>query len=252
MLYFIYMDINFSDNGKSDGFSLSGTALKWIALVAMTIDHIGYIFFPGIAILRIIGRLAYPIFAYFIAEGCYYTKHKLRYFLTLFLSGAVCDIVYVEATKSYFNCILTVFALSSFLIFAIDSARKNMKSGNDVKSALSLAWCVAAAAIVVICGCFKDIFGRSYITLDYGLIGALIPVAVWAVKDRKLKLAVLGAGLFLLALDMGGNQPYAILALVPLMFYNGARGRHPMKYFFYVYYPVHLAALYIIVELIGA
>lgn len=243
------MNINLPGNGK--GPSLSGTALKWIALAAMTIDHIGLILFPKVALLRIIGRLAYPIFAYFIAEGCRYTRHKLRYFLTLFLSGAACDIAYAAIAKCYFNCIFTTFALSVFLIFAVESAQKNMKSGDNVKSVLSLAWCVAAAAIAVICGCFEDIFGKYYINIDYGLWGILIPVAVWAVKDRKIKLAVLGVGLIFLTLEYGGYQIYAFLALVPLMFYNGARGKRPMKYFFYVYYPAHIAALYIIAALVG-
>lgn len=240
-----------NENGKNGKFSLSGTALKWIALVSMTIDHIGYILFPDITVLRIIGRLAYPIFAYFIAEGCLYTKHKTRYFLTLFLSGAACDVAYFAIAKQHFNCIFTTFALSVFLIFAIDYAKKNMSAGDDKKSFLALAWCLAAAAVIIICGCFKDIFGEYYITLDYGLAGALTPVAVWAVKDRRLKLAALGAGLVFLTLNYGVYQIFAFLALAPLTLYSGRRGKHPLKYFFYAYYPAHLAVLYIIAFLSG-
>ena len=55
---------------------LDATVLKLIGVVTMTIDHIGYILFPKLALLRIIGRLAYPIFAYLIAEGCTYSRHK--------------------------------------------------------------------------------------------------------------------------------------------------------------------------------
>ena len=62
---------------------LSGNQLKLIALAAMTVDHIGVQFFPNIQLLRIIGRLALPIFAYMIAQGCRYTKNKARYLGTI-------------------------------------------------------------------------------------------------------------------------------------------------------------------------
>ena len=68
---------------------LSGNALKIIAAVAMTIDHVGLMFFPQLKVLRIIGRIALPIFAFMIAEGCRYTRNKLRYFLTVFLLASL-------------------------------------------------------------------------------------------------------------------------------------------------------------------
>lgn len=58
---------------------ISATALKIIGMIAMTIDHIGYFLFPQIEAFRIIGRIAYPIFAYMIAEGCRYTRNKVKY-----------------------------------------------------------------------------------------------------------------------------------------------------------------------------
>ena len=67
---------------------LSSNALKLIALVCMTVDHIGFLLYPHLHILRIIGRVAFPIFAYMIAEGCRYTSNRLRYFITIFLLGA--------------------------------------------------------------------------------------------------------------------------------------------------------------------
>ena len=60
---------------------LTGNHLKLIAAFAMLLDHVGILLFPQIRLLRILGRLAYPIFAFMIAEGCRYTKNKLRYFL---------------------------------------------------------------------------------------------------------------------------------------------------------------------------
>ena len=62
---------------------LTGNQLKLFALLAMTCDHIGVQLFPRLLILRIIGRLALPIFAYMIAQGCRYTKNKKKYLMTI-------------------------------------------------------------------------------------------------------------------------------------------------------------------------
>ena len=66
---------------------LSGNGLKLVAALTMLIDHVGMLLFPQVLLLRIIGRLAFPIYAFMIAEGCRYTKNKLRYFLMVFLLG---------------------------------------------------------------------------------------------------------------------------------------------------------------------
>ena len=57
---------------------LTGNALKILAALFMTIDHIGVMLFPRVLVLRIIGRLALPIFAFMIAEGCKYTRNKKK------------------------------------------------------------------------------------------------------------------------------------------------------------------------------
>ena len=72
---------------------LTGNALKLLAALFMTIDHIGVVLFPRVLILRIIGRLALPIFAYMIAEGCKYTRNKKKYFGMIFILATLCQIV---------------------------------------------------------------------------------------------------------------------------------------------------------------
>lgn len=59
---------------------LTKNQLKILAMVCMTIDHIGAMLFPQAVWLRVIGRLAFPLFSYCIAEGCRYTRNKARYF----------------------------------------------------------------------------------------------------------------------------------------------------------------------------
>ena len=97
-------------------YGLSGNALKLIAAAAMVADHVGYLFFPTVAALRIIGRLAFPIFAYMIAEGCGYTRNKLKYFLHVFLLAVICQIVYFVAARDTHMNILVTFSLAILLI----------------------------------------------------------------------------------------------------------------------------------------
>ena len=63
---------------------LTNNQLKIIACISMLFDHLGFMVFPKLIIFRILGRLAFPIFAFMIAEGCYYTRNKLKHFLTIF------------------------------------------------------------------------------------------------------------------------------------------------------------------------
>ena len=109
---------------------LSGNQLKVIALIAMTIDHIGMQIFKEYRIFRIIGRIAFPIFAYMIAEGCRYTKSKKKYLQAVAISATVCQVAYFLALNSLYQCILVTFLLSILLIFAYDKASKN----TDAKS----------------------------------------------------------------------------------------------------------------------
>ena len=106
---------------------LDATVLKLIGVVTMTIDHIGYILFPKLALLRIIGRLAYPIFAYLIAEGCAYSRHKTKYFLSVLGTGLPCSVASYWAERSLYQSIMITFACSIGLIFLLERARTQRK-----------------------------------------------------------------------------------------------------------------------------
>ena len=69
-------------------FGLSNNQLKILALLTMTVDHIGAYLFPRVMLLRIVGRIAYPIFAYMIGEGCRYTRNPKKYLLTILANAA--------------------------------------------------------------------------------------------------------------------------------------------------------------------
>ena len=108
---------------------LSGNQLKLIALVTMTIDHVGMLLFPRLRILRYIGRIAFPIFAYMIAEGCHYTRNRRKYLLSMIFVAALCQVVYFFAMGSLYMSVLVTFSLSIGLIYLADYAQSGGRFG---------------------------------------------------------------------------------------------------------------------------
>ena len=104
---------------------LSGNMLKIIAAGAMFLDHLGLMFFPGNEIFRILGRLAFPIFAFMIAEGSKYTRNRLRYFGQLFGLATVCQAVYFLVDGSLYLSVLFTFSLSLGMIFALQAWKQH-------------------------------------------------------------------------------------------------------------------------------
>lgn len=222
---------------------LSGNQLKIIALITMTLDHIGIQLFPQISILRIIGRLSFPIFAYMIAEGCQYTHNRKKYLLAMWGLAATCQLVYFFAMGSLYMCVLVTFALSIGLIYAIDFGR--VKGG--------IAWAVpivTLAASMFLCIVLPRLLSGTDYSIDYGIWGVLLPVFAYLGTSRKDKFALMSAGLILLSRSIGSIQWFSLAALIPLYFYNGTRGKTRMKHLFYIYYPAHLVAIYAISLLI--
>lgn len=220
--------------------SLTGNQLKIIALIAMTCDHVGLQLFPRLEVLRIIGRLALPIYAYMIAEGCRYTRDRKNYLLRLLALAAVCQVVYFVAMGSLYQCIMVTFSLSVALIYLLDRA----VGKKDVTSILLAA--LGAGTVYCLCEVLPGILSHTDFEIDYGIFGVLLPVLVYFGRDKWQKILLLGAGLALLALDLGGIQWWSLATLPLLALYSGKRGKWRIGTFFYLYYPLHLAAIYAI------
>lgn len=209
---------------------LTGNQLKLIALITMTVDHIGMLLLPQITVLRIIGRIAMPLYAYMIAEGCRYTHDRRRYFLRLAGLALVCQIVYYFADRSLYQCILVTFSMSVLCIRAVDTARR--KGGAFwmlAAAALLGAWAVCELLPVIIFG-----FG-----VDYGFFGVLLPVILYYFGKKGIV-----PGMLLLCLSIGDLQWWALAAVPLMLLYNGQRGSRSLGWVFYLYYPLHLAVLY--------
>lgn len=221
-------------------FGLTNNQLKIIAMVSMLFDHIGKELLPQYPVLQIIGRLAFPIFAYMIAEGCFYTRNRLRYFLTIALMGIGCQTVFFVAEKSLYQNIFITFALSVALIFAIDFFRvkKEKRSGILLFSVIS--------AVVLIAVLFPVFFRKQGFFIDYSIVGVLLPVTVFFTRDKLSRLGTTTAMLVILSWYFGGIQWFSLLSVPLLAFYNQKRGKYNIKPLFYIFYPTHLVVIYLI------
>lgn len=209
---------------------LTGNQLKMIAMITMTCDHVGMQLFPHLLWLRVIGRLAMPIYAYMIAEGCRYTRDRKKYFLRLFAMGTLCQIVYFVAMNSLYMCILITFSLSVLMISAADKVREGH------------SWATFAgmtAVVFFLCTVLPDLLPGTDYDIDYGLQGVLLPLLIYEAGTKGLLV-----GLALVALRYGGIQWLAFLTVPLLLLYNGERGKAKIGKLFYWYYPIHLVVIY--------
>lgn len=228
---------------------LSANALKLVAAVLMTLDHVGLLLFPDVRLFRIVGRLALPIFAFFIGEGCRYTRSRCRYFLSVFGLGAICQLVYFLASGDTYLNILITFSLGILVIYALQDVKDalaQLEKGRMVRSVLVLILAVGLVWYL----------NRKF-TIDYGFWGCMLPVwatlfhgrgAYWAgifgeLDHPKVHVLTLMLGLLLTWKTMNSIQWYALFAAPLLLCYNGKRGNPRFKYWFYLFYPAHLVLL---------
>ena len=210
----------------------SGNALKIIAMISMLIDHIGVILLDNYEPFRIIGRLAFPIYAYLIVEGCKHTNNRLFYLLRIFSLGVLCQGVFYFVSQSLYLNILLTFSVSIMMIYLLQSAKKN--------SIITVIFLIAIVALWT--GCNRLLtYGIEF---DYGFLGIMLPVIIALSDNRKEKVILTFSALFLLSQVMGGTQIWSLLSVIPILLYNGRRGKLKLKNFFYLFYPLHLAILY--------
>lgn len=218
---------------------MNRNVLKIIAVISMLIDHIGAYIFPDAYWLRCIGRLAFPIFAFFIAEGMRYTRSRKRYVLTLLVFAIISQIPYGFLREFYYLNILFTFLIAIFAIFLIENYKKN--------ETLYMIYLLLLGSVLL--------FVEFLNIVDYGIFGVLLILVFYFVKDKKLSLSLGAACLVLLTLKMmlfagftlrSTVQFLSILSLLLLYFYNGNKGKVNLKWLFYIFYPLHLLVILII------
>lgn len=234
---------------------LDSNAIKIIAIVAMTIDHIAWAVFPGYPkevlpmVMHIVGRLTCPIMCYFIAEGYHYTRDINKYTLRLFLFAIVSHFAYIFASTDYVD-------VKSFIPFYYGNVL------NQTSVMWSLAWGLVMLRVVMSEKIQSNLLNVGLVVLiclvsfpsDWSCVAALCIMAIGANRGNfkaQMSWMILYVTIYSLvyffALDkVYGLMQMAVVLSIPVIYlYNGKRGKNPkmnkfMKWFFYLYYPVHL------------
>ena len=221
------------------GTGLSGSTLKIIAVLSMIVDHWCYLFAEhSTEVYEIgrmwIGRVAFPIFCFLLAEGFQKTGNRKKYgqrlLLFAFLSEIPFDLFRYGKVFSVEGCNIFVTLFLGFLLMAA-TEYVTKREMSEIRKAFSrlpaLLFTVGAAYLI---------------HSDYSFYGVISIYIFYMFRYQKRQQLMMGALSFL-------YEPTALTAFVPIAFYNGRRGLKS-KYFFYLFYPVHLLVLYLAAQLL--
>lgn len=187
--------------------------IKWVAILSMTIDHIGYYLVPSLLFLRVIGRIAFPCFLYTTVKGVKETRDFRKYLLRLVLTGVI-SMPITAQTGNVFNILFTL------ALFAL--------SIKDYRFILPAIFLVQFT--------------------EYGLYGLMMGWTIYLLAEKH---AGAGKALFLLvnALQFPSLQAFAAFALIPLLLPVPFPIRPLPKWAGYAYYPIHQVVLMLIARL---
>lgn len=249
---------------------LDGNALKIIAAVTMLIDHIGAaILLPlhltGIhangqwidiySIFRTVGRTAFPIFAFLLAEGFFYTHSRKKYFGRLVLFALLSEIpydmaFYGQAVYRNSQNVFWTLAIGFFVIWGLEALYQRYAAGwklikkNGMGYGLSSwegrgrAYYQMSACLPAVLFIFAGWLTAEILRTDYAGYGVLLVVLFYFGKHAKIWPVLTCLGGYLLFLW----EPWCLIGFVLILCYSGIRkptGKG-FQYFFYLFYPVHL------------
>lgn len=229
---------------------LSANFLKYIAIIAMTIDHAAFVFVnqdsPLYYIMRTIGRLTAPIMCYFISEGFQHTRNRKKYLMRMAVFAFISQPFYFTMVFDrlpqglgefllHLNVMFT-FSVSLIMLMIVDN--KKIRIENKI-------------ILVAVCFAFADLCDWSYIIPAWVLVFYLFKN-----NFKKQSLAFIGVSVVLMTQRyLPSFESFAefscqygvLLALIPLSMYNGKRGgskkqvlKKINKWVFYGYYPLHI------------
>ena len=226
------------------------TALKLLAIIAMTVDHIALTFVSQDSwlhyIMRLFGRLTAPIMAFFIAEGFQYTRSRKKYLLRLAAFGLISQPFYYLLFYGSFRMIglllhwdvMISLAIALLCLIVLTSGIPETPRLILVAVCISLGhfsdWSLMIPVWTLIFYIFRDDFRKKAIL--FAVASVVLQTIIFAKSYDS----------FLLFTYQYGT----LLALIPIRKYNGERGsgthKKLQRWFFYVYYPVHMAVLLLI------
>ena len=231
--------------------------IKLVAMLSMLIDHTGKMFFPKYQVMRIIGRLAFPLFAYCIAVGCVYSRNRLKYLSRVVLMGLISQPFYAIAlahtTSSMYAIRFVdnpVGAVVNFYVqcWTVPNIMYTLAFGLLLIWAIRDKQFVCALALMLLVWKLQN-------SINYGWKGVELIVLFYLFINRWwLSLPVVlaymvwwglqGSGYTLFGVRFG-LQMFAILAL-PLIYIPTYSKAEINKWVFYLFYPAHLIGIMLI------
>lgn len=217
---------------------LSQETLKLIACVSMLIDHIGAVLLPQYAVLRAIGRIAFPIYCFLLAQGAHYTKNAGRYCLRLvigmLLSELPFDYAFYGGATIYAQSVMVTLTLGFIALWLMGKTQK-------------WYWklCIAAPFVLA----------ADLLQTDYGGPGVMLIVLFSLLSGTPIWVQSFGVFCVLGIMSsatvsmLGFRFPLellGVLSMVPIGLYSGrkATSSRAVQWAFYLFYPVHLTILY--------
>lgn len=202
--------------------------LKILAMTTMAVDHIGLMFYPGEDVLRMIGRIAFPLYAFFIAQGYRYTKNLKSYALRLLTMALICHLpVLFGIDVGVYNVIFTLF-FGLMAIILLDRQRR-----------LSL-W-IRVSGLAAIAGI------AMLVPIDYGIYGVITVVMYHFLRNGEWLIGHLALNLcFFIFQEISLIQWYSVVATLLIL----SRFQLPVvpvnRTFYWLFYPGHLLVLYVL------
>ncbi|MDR2356300.1 MAG: conjugal transfer protein TraX, partial [Clostridiales Family XIII bacterium] len=248
--------------GPADIKCLTGGGLKFMGVILMVFDHLHQMFFMfGVPDwFTWIGRLVAPLFLFMCAEGFHYTRSRKRYMLLLFAgfefmnlaSHALRTALPNEEVMLINNIFGTMF-LSAFYMWMVDMLRTGIREKKPAKLALAVGLTLLSLligfgglALLSAPAFFASPYaGRLFLLINMipnvfltegGWALVLLAVLFYICREKRLLQVLALVAIGLLTLTGGGVQWMMIFAAIPILLYNGARGKGN-KYFFYIFYP---------------
>lgn len=202
--------------------------MQWIAMITMLIDHIGAVFFPHIIELRIIGRIAFPIYAFAVYIGYKHTRDVQKYIWRLFWIAIISQVPFMAAFNHYsLNVVWTLWS-ALLVLFVIDKLPSKL----------------LGIPIVIGAGWFMEMS-----QMDYGMYGLLLVLLFRYFQGPVLVVAHVVLNALYLLLHNSSVQMYSVLATAGIaigQYYQaGFRMKGP-RWVWRYFYPAHLAIIAII------
>ena len=221
---------------------MTSFGLKIIALISMLCDHVSYLILDTPNYLNIIGRIAFPIFAFQISEGYTHTKNLKKYILRLFIFAIISQIPF---TLFLYSLGINDFSFNVFftLLLGLLSITIYDKIKDKYNKYLGFIPVIALIILAQILKC------------DYGWYGVTLIFLFYLFKEKRLLMNISAISLiFIKYLITFTNEPHiyylyfilgAITSLIFINLYDNKKGKN-IKHFLYVFYPLHLLILALI------